>query len=215
MIRVTFCTKRYEAGPVTVLDVDMAEFWTLLERSAGETTGPDHRLDWLTHQLSQVSLEHVVDFQINLEAARRPIDTYAMWGAANQILDGLCSSDAFWYFQPWLIGQGQRLWHHVAQNPDNLADLVAVRVLAGRSHEEWADAEWPQWEELAYAAADAYERATGRRDGLYEALDARGHRAYADPEPNDQPWNSDSLTEIAQRLPRLARLFPRRHYVTP
>ncbi len=58
----------------------------------------------------------------------------------------------------------------------------------------------------------ANERATGQRDGLHEALDARGHRAYADPEPNDQPWDSDSLTEIAQRLPRL---FPRRQYVTP
>lgn len=195
--------------------MDKAEFWTLLERSAEETTDPDHRLTWLTHHLSRLSPEHIADFQLGLEAARRPIDTYAMWGAANQILDGLCSSDTFWYFQPWLIGQGQRLWHHVARNPDNLADLPAVRVLAGRGHENWSDAEWPQWEALDYVAADAYERVTGRRDGLHEALKARGHRAYADPEPNDQPWNSDSLTEIAQRLPRLARLFPRRQHVTP
>ncbi|MEU9018401.1 DUF4240 domain-containing protein [Actinomadura sp. NPDC048394] len=36
-------------------------------------------------------------------------DTYALWGAAYLIMDGLCSMDAFWYFQPWLIGHGRRL----------------------------------------------------------------------------------------------------------
>ena len=29
--------------------------------------------------------------------ARRPIDTYATWGAAYQIVDGLCSGNGFWY----------------------------------------------------------------------------------------------------------------------
>ncbi|MFE9915683.1 DUF4240 domain-containing protein [Micromonospora sp. NPDC005553] len=129
--------------------------------------------------------------------------------------DGLCSSDSFWYFQPWLIGQGQRWWQHVAQNPDNLADLPAVRALAGRSLWERADAEWPHWEELAYVASSAYDHITGREDSLYEALDARGHRPYFDPAPIDEPWDSDSLAEIEQRLPRLMRLFPRQHYVKP
>jgi hypothetical protein len=34
-----------------------------------------------------------------LDTARRPIDTYAVWGAAYLLLDGLCSGDGFWYFQ--------------------------------------------------------------------------------------------------------------------
>ncbi|MEE3919056.1 DUF4240 domain-containing protein [Micromonospora sp. BRA006-A] len=154
--------------------------------------------------------EHIADFQLGLEAARRPIDTYAMWGAANQILDGLCSSDTFWYFQPWLIGQGS-----ASPGTRTTSPTCPPFGCSPAAVTRWSDAEWPQWEALDYVAADAYERVTGRRDGLHEALKARGHRVYADPEPNDQPWNSDSLTEIAQRLPRLARLFPRRQHVTP
>lgn len=200
---------------VTVLDVNVAEFWKFLERSAEETTDPAQRLDWLAYRLSRVSLDHIVDFQLHLEAARRPIDTYAMWGAANQIMDGLCSGDAFWYFQPWLIGQGQHWWQHAAQNPDNLADLPAVRALTGSSPWEWADADWPHWEGLAYVAPRAHDHITGREDSLDEALDARGHRTYCDPEPIDQPWDSDSPAQIEQRLPRLARLFPRQHNVKP
>jgi hypothetical protein len=53
-----------------------------------------------------------------------------MWGAASLITDGLCSDDGFWYFQPWLIGQGQHWYQLAAHNPDNLADIPAVRALA-------------------------------------------------------------------------------------
>jgi hypothetical protein len=51
--------------------------------------------------------------QVHLDTARRPIDTYAMWGADSLIMDGICSDDGFWYFQPWLIGQGQH-WYRLA-----------------------------------------------------------------------------------------------------
>ena len=93
--------------PFTVTGMDIDGFWLLLERSAGETTGPRQRIRWLEHRLSQLSRTDIVDFQVHLDTARRPIDTYAMWGAASLITDGLlCSGDGFWYFQPWLIGQG-------------------------------------------------------------------------------------------------------------
>lgn len=106
---------------VTCMDID--GFWIFLERSARETTNPQERIQWLEYRLSRISRTHVEDFQVNLNIARRPIDTYAMWGAANLIMDGLCSGDSFWYFQPWLIGLG-RHWHELAaSNPDNLADI--------------------------------------------------------------------------------------------
>jgi hypothetical protein len=65
----------WSAGPscrrtdrtVTVLDVNVAEFWQFLERSAEETTDPARRLDWLAYRLSHVSLEHIADFQVHLE----------------------------------------------------------------------------------------------------------------------------------------------------
>lgn len=105
-------------------------FWLLLEHSARETTDPRQRIRWLEHRLSRASRTDIVDFQVHLDTARRPIDTYAMWGADSLIMDGLCSADGFWYFQTWLIGQGQHWYQLAAHNPDNLAEVPAVRRLA-------------------------------------------------------------------------------------
>jgi len=193
--------------------MDTDGFWIFLERSARETTHPQERLQWLEDRLSRISRTHIEDFQVSLISARRPIDTYAMWGAANLIMDGVCSTDGFWYFQPWLIGQGLD-WHELAaRNPDNLADLPAVRALAGRRPGQWEDVEWPQWEELDYVARRAHERITGQEGGLYDALVVRGQRSPSDPRPTDPAWDLDSLAEIQQRLPRLTDLFPRQRYL--
>ena len=195
--------------------MDNDRFWALLERSAGETTNLRERTQWLEDRLRRSPRTSVEDFQVHLNAARRPIDTYAMWGAANLIMDGLCSGDGFWYFQPWLIGQG-RHWHEVAaRSPDDLSDIPAVRALAGRRPSQWTDAEWPDWEGLAYVANRAHERITGKGDSLHDALAARGHRNPQDPAPTDRRWDFDSLTEIQRRLPRLAGLFPRQQHLKP
>jgi hypothetical protein len=193
--------------------MDIGEFWLFLERSARETTGPQQRIQWLEHRLSRVSRTHIADFQVHLDTTRRPIDTHAMWGAANLVMDGLCSGDAFWYFQPWLIGQGQHWYQLAARSPDNLADIPAVHALAGRRPSQWASAEWPEWEELAYVASRVHDHVTGREDSIAEALAARGHLSLSGPAPTDPAWDFDSLTEIRRRLPRLADLFPRQQYL--
>jgi hypothetical protein len=87
--------------------MDVADFWRFLERSGDATTHPRRRAEWLEHRHSRVALDHIVDFQIHVDTARRPIDTWDMLGAANQVMDGTCSGDSFWYLQPWLIGQGR------------------------------------------------------------------------------------------------------------
>jgi Protein of unknown function (DUF4240) len=193
--------------------MDIEGFWLFLERSAHETADPEQRTRWLEHRLSRISRAHVVDFQIHLDTMRRPIDTYLMWGAANQIMDGLCSGDAFWYFQPWLIGQGQHWYQHAARHPDNLVDIPAVRALAGRRPSEWANSEWPDWEDLAHIAGHIHDQMTGEEDSIDDALAARGHRRPSDPNPTGQPWNHDNLAEIQRRLPQLANLFPRQRHV--
>jgi hypothetical protein len=149
-------------------------FWLLLEHSARETTDPRQRIRWLEHRLSNASRTDVVDFQVHLDTARRPIDTYAMWGADSLIMDGLCSADGFWYFQAWLIGQGQHWYQLAAHNPDNLAEVPAVRRLAGRRPSQWTEAEWPEWEELDYVASSVHDQVTGQEDSINDALAARG-----------------------------------------
>lgn len=198
-----------------VFAVDVEDFWRFLERSRDETADPQRRADWLEHRLSRLAVDHIVDFQIHLDAARGPIDTFDMLGAASQIMDGRCGGDAFWYFQPWLIGQGRRWWQQAGQAPDDLADVPAVQALAGRRPREWDNTEWPGWEELAAVAPAAYDRVTGEDDGIDDALSARGHHRPAGPTFAGRPWNSDSPAEIERRLPRLSRLFPRHQYLEP
>jgi hypothetical protein len=190
--------------------MDVDEFWFLLERSARETQSPRERTRWLERRLGTASTATAADFHHHLNAARRLIDTYAMWGAAYQIMDGLCSDDGFWYFQPWLIGQGRRWYDHAARDPDYLADVPAVRALAGRPSHDWSDAEWPQWEELAYVAPLADARLTARQDSLFPELAERSLPAASSPAPADRPWDFDNPAEIQRRLPRISQLFPRR-----
>jgi Protein of unknown function (DUF4240) len=198
-----------------VVAVDIEDFWRFLERSGEEATDPRRRAEWLEYRLSRIGVDHIVDFEIHLHAARGPIDTSDMIGAANQIMDGLCSGDGFWYFQPWLIGQGRRWWQHAVQAPDNLADVPAVQALAGRRPQDWAKTEWPAWEELAAVAPAAYDRVTGEEEGIDDALSARGHHRRFDAVLAGRPWNSDSLADIERRLPRLCRLFPRHQHLEP
>lgn len=87
-----------KGGPEFGVDID--DFWVFLERSAQETDDQLQRTQWLEERLCRVVRKHIVDFQIHVDTLRRPLDTYAMWGAASLMLEGWCSGDSFWYFQP-------------------------------------------------------------------------------------------------------------------
>lgn len=177
------------------------DFWALIERSA-EHAGDD-RAEWLTQQLAELPVDDIIDFETHLAAQRRRVDTWLMWDAANKIMADHCSTDSFFYFQPWLVGLGRDVFERVAADPDALADVPAIQALAGRSFQEWSDDEWPEWESLNYVALEAYELVTEDEDGLDNALEARGLERVCDPEPDDDPRDE---AERAALLPRLAAM---------
>ncbi|WP_160161678.1 DUF4240 domain-containing protein [Embleya hyalina] len=181
------------------------DVWNLIEEARRTGADPNERLRVLCDRLSTLPLPEIVGFQVGLDEVRRPLDTWVAWAAAARIMGGFCSDDGFWYFQPWVIGLGRDAYERVVADPDALADLPEVRRLAGRPFESWSDAEWPQWEELAYAAAEAYEARTGREDGLEDALDALDIDLPAVPNP---PGDSLTDTARARLLPKLHTLFP-------
>ncbi|WP_439677298.1 DUF4240 domain-containing protein [Embleya sp. MST-111070] len=191
------------AGRVAIVHRD--DVWNLIEEARRTGADPNERLRVLCDRLSGLPLPEIVGFQVGLDEVRRPLDTWMSWAAAARIMGGFCSDDGFWYFQPWVIGLGRDAYERVVADPDALADLPEVRCLAGRPFESWSDAEWPQWEELAYVAAEAYEARTGLEDGLENALDALDIDLPADPSPPD-----DGLTDTARArlLPKLHALFP-------
>lgn len=174
------------------------DFWALIEQSAEQ--GGD-RAEWLIQRLVERPLDDIIDFETHLAAQRRRVDTWLMWDAANKVMDDHCSTDSFFYFQPWLVGLGRATFDRVAADPDALADVPQVRALAGRSFDEWGDDEWPEWESLNYVALEAYEL-VGDED-LDTALENRGLARVCDPDPADDPRDQ---AERAALLPRLAAM---------
>jgi len=185
--------------------VDLEEFWALVERTGRESADPEERTDQLIDELSGYEPGDIVDFQLHVDALRDRADSYRLWGAAWLIWGGLCDDDGFWSFQAWLIGQGREVYEAVAADPDALADVPAVRELAGRDNGDWDEAEWPDWESLDDVAEDAYEEAT---DGdLERALLDRGHDFRISPRPADTPWDFEDDEEMERRYPRLTKIF--------
>jgi hypothetical protein len=186
-------------------------FWDLIDQSRRHADDPEERLVWLADQLAERPPAEIVGFDIRLDEVRGLADTWQMWGAAYLICDGLCSDDGFWYFQAWLVGLGRATFERVAADPDSLADVPEVQRLAGRSLNEWAEDEWPDWESLDYVAADAHQRVTGVAEGLEHALEELGHRSQGSPDPSGEQWNYEDTAEAARRLPRVSAMFPLSH----
>ncbi|MEU5877724.1 DUF4240 domain-containing protein [Spirillospora sp. NPDC047279] len=183
-------------------------FWDLIEESHRQWPDPDLRLTWLEERLSTLPPTEIVDFQIHLDEAKRRTDTWLMWGAAYLVCDSLCSSDGFWYFQPWLVGLGRETFERVVADPDELINVPEIRRLAGRPTGDWSNADWPGWESLNYSARVAYDKVTGEVEGIFDAMEARGHLSGSDPDPSGERWDFEDPAEAARRLPRLSTVFP-------
>ena len=185
--------------------VDLEEFWALVERSRRQAADPQERTDRLIDELAGYEPGDIVDFRLHVDALRDRVDDHRLWGAAWLICGGLCDDDGFWSFRAWLIGQGREVYEAVAADPDALADVPAVRDLAGRDNGDWDEAEWPGWESLDEVAEDAYEEAT---DGdLERVLLDRGHDFRLSPQPRDVSWDFEDDEEMERRYPRLTKIF--------
>lgn len=184
--------------------MDLDGFWALIERSARQRN-QDERADWLTGQLARLSPAEIEEFEILYYGLRDRADTWHLWGAASLICDG-ASDDGFWYFQAWLIGQGREVFEAAVAHPDSLAEVRAVRTLAGRDPDDWLEDEWPDWELLDYVASEAYEEVTDG-DELDDALESRGLVFRSSPEPSDPRFDVGDPSERRRRYPRLSALF--------
>jgi hypothetical protein len=187
--------------------VSLDDFWELIHRSAIAAGGQGERAEWLTGQLARLPVPAIVEFELHLAAQRKRADTWLMWGAAWIILQGWCSDDSFFYFQPWLVGLGRETFERAAGDPDSLVGVPQIRRLAGRPRSGWSDDEWPDWELLNYVAHRACERAAGDEDGLDSALEAQGLHRICDAAPQDDPWNFGDPEQRHTRLPRLSALL--------
>ncbi|WP_043680277.1 DUF4240 domain-containing protein [Streptomyces xylophagus] len=188
--------------------MDDETFWDLIENCRRRTPDPDERVAWLCGQLAGGAAEsEIVGFQISLDRVLTPTCTWDLWAAADRIM-GWCSDDVFFYFRLWLVGLGRDVFERVARDPDVLAEVPEVTRLAGRDREDWDEEEWLAWEELDYAAGQAFTQVTGKsEEDFYGAVEAQGG---VDPElldPAGERWDANDDEQAGRRLPRLSVLF--------
>ncbi|MCA2191007.1 DUF4240 domain-containing protein [Nonomuraea cavernae] len=192
--------------------MSIAEFWTLIEQSRGETQTKVDRVNWLKRQLQNRGMEAVLDFWMWLCITRERVNTWDMFGAFYNVFN-IGSSDRFMDFQYWLIGLGKKDFDTIAIEPDSLISFSRIRHLIdldaawSPSDREsgWSAETSPYFGALASVAFDTYEALTGS-DSSHLSEEVRASRgvefgsAY---DFNGEEWNVDDPSEVRDRLPRI------------
>ncbi|MEW1694748.1 DUF4240 domain-containing protein [Streptomyces sp. NPDC091278] len=163
--------------------MDEDAFWALIDELSRRPGDRDERLEWLTGRLLRRPAAESAVFQARLERACAVAHREELWRAADRVEGGACTDDGFHYFTLWLVAQGREVYGAVLADPDALAGLPGIRALAGRPRDLWHDDEWPEWEELDYAAQDAFDELTGQEDDdgeeFLDAVEAAEEAAVA------------------------------------
>ncbi|MDR0767401.1 MAG: DUF4240 domain-containing protein [Methanosarcinales archaeon] len=133
------------------------KFWEIIELSKADD--PQDQLDNLVELLSSMTVDDIFGFDYQLDKHLEKSYNSDLWAAA-YIVCGGCSDDAFDYFRAWLVSKGRSVYEKALENPDSLIDVF----------EDMDDRDYPENEEILYAALDAYEEATGKED-FYDVLD--------------------------------------------
>jgi hypothetical protein len=177
--------------------VDNQGLWDLIKAARGQVRDPADaeavaaRAAMLLSARSRgeiVSADEVL-WGLMADSYRNPL-----WAAA-YLINGGCSDDGFEYFRGWLIMQGREVYERVVANPDALVDLAGIRAKA-------ASRRLVECEDTLHIASRAYRAATG------EEFPRPAFRIeYPELDP-DWDFDFDDRAEMAERLPRLAALFP-------
>ena len=190
--------------------MDIETFWGLIDENLGHSPGRKARAEHLRARLVELAPEEIAGFQAQVNNACIRADSVDLWGAAARIRGGFCSDDGFEYFRYWLIGRGRAVFEHAVAAPDSLAETSEIQRLVGRRPRDWdEDVEWPEWETLAYIAADAYAAVTGEQDE--DAFDDAVNEFEGEDFPDylaEQQWNARDEEVAAVKIPNLARAFP-------
>ncbi|MCL2549538.1 MAG: DUF4240 domain-containing protein [Methanimicrococcus sp.] len=134
------------------------KFWEIIELSKADD--PQDQLDNLTGILAAMTLDDIFGFDYRLDKFLETSYNQALWAAAHIVCGG-CSDDEFDYFRAWLISKGRDVYEDALENPDSLINVF----------ERADETDFPENEEILYAALDAYEEAAGK-DDFYDVLDS-------------------------------------------
>lgn len=159
----------------------------------------------------------VIAFQACLDSVTGEAFTWNLWAAADRILGGWCSDDAFCSFQQWMVSLGRPVFEAALTDADVLAYAPEVLRLSSLPRAAWPADAWPQWETLSHLAPAAYEQLTGTFDDCGDAFHAAARTLLAADSttrtppgltPSGTRWSVLDEPESTRRLPRLTAMFP-------
>jgi hypothetical protein len=176
--------------------VDDGRFWEIIE-TARASAGPDRPFhEALTDHLATLTERDILEYYERFEKMHGALYRHDLWAAA-YLIGGGCSDDSSIDFRAGLIAQGRDWYQQATTSPDSLAGHPAV---AGAGH-PLADSPL-FYEEVNYAASDAFQRLSGDEQVFWDALAARGPRdCFA---VLGEGFDFDDDEEMCRRLPRLS-----------
>src|SRR5262249_5705080 len=104
-------------------------FWDLIDWSATRS-GSRQRLAALRRELTSLTPEEIVGFQLRLGMVLEAANHRDLWGAAS-VVSSLDSDDDFLYFRCWLVSRGQRVYKEALRDADSIIGVVR----RGQDHE--------------------------------------------------------------------------------
>lgn len=165
-------------------------FWTIIERTRSPGSDQERQISALATELSKLPPDEIAAFDAAFRRQMSASHTWDLWGAAYVIMGG-ASDDGFEYFRAWLISLGREVFEAARVDPDALAGLIPADF-----------DEAPDFELLAYVAAEAWaERTGGDAADLWDQ-----HEAIPEVEPSGQPFD-ESPQALESRYPRLWARF--------
>jgi hypothetical protein len=179
--------------------VDISTFWDIIEtaRASARPGNPFHEA--LADLLATRTRQEILDYQEKFDQVHQVLYRWDVWAAAYLIAGG-CSDDSFIDFRAGLIAQGRDWYQKAAASPDSLAGHPAV---AATVHRPWDNPLF--YEEVNYAASNAFGRVTGDDHPFYHALNSRGKRGRK-PADMGEDFDFDDDHQMRRRLPRLTAL---------
>ncbi|MFJ7949771.1 DUF4240 domain-containing protein [Streptomyces sp. NPDC096354] len=186
--------------------MDTSELWTIIEaaREASEADKPF--AEALVDQLATRTKDDILGYQERFDELHGAVYRWDVWAAA-YLIGGGCSDDSFMDFRAGLIALGRDWYERAAACPDSLAEHPAVTAAT-----EAYDDEAVFYENVNYAASDAFKRVTGGDEDFYDACDeyAASRDSFGqDVEDMGEDFDFDDPDEMRRRLPRLAALYLR------
>jgi hypothetical protein len=159
-------------------------FWDIVDQSRGTKKKIiyERQIENLTKLLSSLTADEILQFDNRFRLLLKQSYTWNLWGAAF-IINGGCSDDTFDDFRSWLIGQGEQAFYKPIANPETLKDIL-------KPNEEY------EWEGLAYAASEAYEKVTGKEMEVADAAEDTNEEHG----PVGKKWNEDELPYLFPKL---------------